>query len=137
MKTAEFTKLLQTVAHAWNNGNALTASECFSNDAVYIEPPDKQLFIGKDQLYKYFGGDNDQSNHMKMIWHNSMFNEETQTGAGEYTFEMDNQNHGVAVIEIKNEKIAVWREYQWSGSMSYDKFLDTSKKFKFSIKDVS
>ena len=36
--------------------DAKKAVECFIDDAVYIEPPDKQFFQGKNQLYQYFGG---------------------------------------------------------------------------------
>jgi hypothetical protein len=39
----DFEKLLHQVAEGWNEGNAQKAAECFSIDAIYIEPPDRQL----------------------------------------------------------------------------------------------
>ena len=34
----EFRQLMQTVADGWNEGDAHKAADCFSQDAVYVEP---------------------------------------------------------------------------------------------------
>jgi hypothetical protein len=136
MITTEFEKLMMTIAEGWNSGNAKIAVACFSEDAIYIEPPDKQLIQGRDKLYDYFGGD--AGADMKLTWHNLFFNEAKQSGAGEYTFEMNGTvHHGVAVVDIKNDLINFWREYDVAGSLSYGDFLKTDgKDFKFTGKDL-
>lgn len=53
-----------------------------------------------------------------MIWHHLFFNETSQKGASEYSFgeQSDKQvDNGVAVVELRGGKIAVWREYQRRG----------------------
>jgi hypothetical protein len=35
---------MQTIAAGWNEGNARKAADCFSEDAIYVEPPEKQLY---------------------------------------------------------------------------------------------
>lgn len=137
MNSKQFKKLMQTVSEEWNEGNTKKASECFADDAIYIEPPDKQFFQGRDQLFVYFGGDSGRKNQMKMKWHNLVFDEHTQVGMGEYTFEMSNMNHGVAVVKIKNGKIKTWREYLWTGKLNYKDFISyQDKKFEFTVKDL-
>ncbi len=47
---------MQTIADGWNEGDARKATDCFSGDAIYVEPPEKQLFHGRTELYEFFGG---------------------------------------------------------------------------------
>jgi hypothetical protein len=67
ISTDEFNLLMQTITEGWNGGNARTpalaggareAANCFSEDAVYLESPDKPLYRGRAELYEFFGGDN-------------------------------------------------------------------------------
>lgn len=127
---------MQTIANGWNTKNAEKAADCFTDDAVYIEPPDKQFFKGKEELYQYFGGDNGFD--MKLQWHNLFFDEEQQTGIGEYTFEFNNMiHHGVTIVELQDGKIKFWREYDTTGTISYDEFIKTDgKQYKFTIKEL-
>src|SRR5262245_48334628 len=53
---AQFRELMETVAAGWNAGDARKASECFTDDALYLEPPDKQFYTGRPALYEFFGG---------------------------------------------------------------------------------
>lgn len=127
---------MQTIADGWNTQNVAKAVECFTEDAIYIEPPDKQLFRGKEELYHYFGGDTGFDMHL--TWHALFFNEDAQTGAGEYTFEMNGiTHHGVALVEINKGKIASWREYDIPSEMAYGDFSKAEdKKFKFTIREL-
>lgn len=127
MNIFKFKKLMQTVADGWNKGNAKKAASCFTINAIYSEPPDKQLYKGRNNLYEYFGGKSAKSGDMKMVWHNLVFDEQKQIGAGEYTFEMHSKNHGVAIVKIENDKISNWREYQWAGNLDFDSFLGKNK----------
>lgn len=44
--TDEFTRLMNRVAEAWNTGNARKAAECYTEDVVYLEPPDQLVYMG-------------------------------------------------------------------------------------------
>ncbi len=137
MNLQEFKELMQTVAKGWNTKNAAMAVDCFTQDAIYIEPPDKQFFKGKDELYQYFVGDTGID--MRLIWRNLFFDEANQTGVGEYTFEMNGiSHHGVSIVELQDRKIRLWREYDIVTNLSYEEFLKTEgKKFMFTIKDLA
>ena len=43
MTSAEFRHLLEMLADAWRRGDARAAADCFAEDAVYTEPPDRQV----------------------------------------------------------------------------------------------
>jgi hypothetical protein len=63
MTEPEFERLMQTIADGWNEGNARKAADCFSEDVIYSEPPEKQLYRGRDELYEFFGGDRHRYSH--------------------------------------------------------------------------
>ena len=132
MRTKEFKQLMQTVADGWNNYAPEKSVECFTDDIIYMEPPDKQLVIGKENLFKYF----DNPKPMKLIWHNLMFDEKGQIGSGEFTFTMEGrqENHGVVVVELENGKIKFWREYYKISDLNYNDFISKkNKKFEFEL----
>jgi ketosteroid isomerase-like protein len=113
---------MRTVAAGWNAGNARQAADCFSEDAIYLEPPDKQLYRGRAELYEFFGGDRGTEIPMRMTWHHLAFNEEEQVGFGEYTFEMHGRYHGIVVVKLEAGMIQYWREYQYPGELEWDEF---------------
>jgi len=120
--TTEFRKLLQTVADGWNEGNARRAADCFTENAFYSEPPAKQLYIGRESLYEFFGGDKKPEPPMKMVWHHLAFDEKEQIGFGEYTFQMNNRYHGIVIVKVENGKIRNWREYQYKSGLDWREF---------------
>ena len=122
LSTNEFNQLMQTVADGWNEGNARKATDCFSEDAIYVEPPEKQLYHGRAELYEFFGGDNGTDLPMKMTWHHLAFNEEEQVGFGEYTFQLHGCYHGIVVVKIVAGLIKAWREYQYRSELNWEEF---------------
>ena len=124
---SEFKQLLQTVAEGWNEGDARKAADCFSADAIYTEPPDKQVYVGREALYRFFGGDSGRPDAMTMVWRHLVFDEESQVGAGEYSFTYGSTVHGVAMIKIREGLIANWREYQYGSDLSWDEFTGKNK----------
>lgn len=118
----EFRQLMQTVADGWNEGDVRRAADCFSEDAVYVEPPDKQLYHGRAELYEFFGGDSGTDLPMKMSWHHLAFNEQEQVGFGEYTFEMHGRYHGIVVVQVAAGLIKNWREYQYRTELNWEAF---------------
>ena len=122
MTAAEFERLMHTTADAWNEGNASKAADCFSEDAIYVEPPEKQLYHGRAELYEFFGGDSGTDTPMKMTWHHLAFNEGEQTGFGEYTFEMHGRYHGMVMVKIEAGLIKYRREYQYQSELGWEEF---------------
>jgi len=114
---------METVAAGWNEGDARRAADCFNDDAIYMEPPDKQMYHGRQALYQLFGGGKKQQSATHLSWHHLAFDAPSQIGFGEYTFAtMNHQYHGVAVVKIASGKIASWREYQYRSDLSWQLF---------------
>ena len=123
MNADGFYALARRLATAWSEQNTEAAVDCFTPDAIYMEPPDIQIYQGHEQLRPYFAALG-AGTYMRFdyLW----FDEERQVGAGEYAFGVTgkpNADHGVVVMEIRNERIAVWREYQRRGPADLDDFL--------------
>lgn len=119
---------MEQLATAWTTQDTDLGLVCFTEDAVYMEPPDVQFYRGHEQLRPYFAA---LKPGMFMKWHSLMFDEATQTGAGEYTFGMTDQpqaDHGVAVVTIEQGVIAFWREYQRKGPQPFTQFLAVEGK---------
>lgn len=115
-----FRRLLRAVAEAWNEGDTKAALACFTEDAKYTEPPDAQHYAGRQALNEFFGGEDPPS--MRMLWHTIVFDEAQQLGAGEYTFHATNTYHGVAMIRLRDDLIANWREYQHRSDLGWEDF---------------
>jgi ketosteroid isomerase-like protein len=119
---------MEEVAQAWSRLDTERALACFAPDAVYMEPPDVQLYIGHAQLRPYFAA---LPPGTFMIFHCMWFDEERQVGAGEYSFGREgaaSADHGVAVVELRDGRIAFWREYQRKGSPHFENFIGVDGK---------
>jgi ketosteroid isomerase-like protein len=114
---------METIAAGWNEGNARKAADCFAEDALYLEPPDRQFFSGRPALYEFFGGGKKPEPPMKMTWHHLAFDEESRVGFGEYSFQMNRRYHGVVVVRLRDGKIANWREYQYESPLEWKEFV--------------
>lgn len=124
----EFTALMERLAKAWSDQDTDAALDCFQWDAMYTEPPDIQIYQGHDQLRPYFAA---LKPGTFMRFHNLWFDEAKQIGAGEYSFGMQDAataDHGVVIVEIRDGKIAVWREYQRKGPASFQDFISAEGK---------
>ena len=123
----EFHNLMENIARGWSTQDTELALISFDEDAIYMEPPNIQYYRGHKQLKPYFD-ELDASHHMK--FHNLWFNEETQSGAAEFTFSYgkDTADVGIVVVELKKGKIKFWREYQQKGPTDFDKFLQIENK---------
>src|SRR5215218_7112162 len=114
---------MERLARTWTDNDTPMSLAHFTEDAVYIEPPDLQRYKGHNELRLFF---NNLTLGTTMTWHNLWFDEATQRGAGEYSFSLDGwaseANHGVAVVEMRDGLIATWREYQRRGPLSFESF---------------
>ena len=113
---------MERVAADWREGNAAKAVECFTEDALYEEPPRKQFHSGRADLFGFFGGEKGTELPMHMTWHHLVFDPVTQVGAGEYTFRLNRQYHGVVMVQLRGGRIARWREYETESSLSFEEF---------------
>jgi hypothetical protein len=127
INTQEFTKLLKRIAEAWNEGDPKKAADCYTEDAIYTEPPANQVYVGRKALYEFFGGDKKPAPRMKMGWHHLAFDEGEQVGFGEYTFEGKNRYHGIVIVKIKEGKVSNWREYQYNSSLEWRDFVGKNR----------
>jgi hypothetical protein len=119
---------LNEVASGWEGGDPERALGAFTHDAVYIEPPDIQLFRGRDELRRYFAA---VPLRTLMRWQGLWFDEASQTGAGEFSFWQEGRvraTHGVAVITLHQGRIALWREYQREGPATFKEFCQAGGK---------
>ena len=123
MDAAAFRALLRGLADAWAALDGDAAAELFTDDAVYMQPPDEQLFVGRDQLRAYFGP-LDPGTYLRLdnVW----FDQDVQRGAVEFTFGVDGQefaDHGVAIVDVGDGRIRAWREYLVKGPADQERFL--------------
>lgn len=126
---------MNTTAEGWSTQNTDMALSCFSEDAVYMEPPSSQYYKGHEQLRPFFKALN--KSH-EMTFHNLWFDEETQTGAGEFTFSYgsDTSSVGVVIIELTDGKISFWREYFTDGPTNFKEFLKVEgKDWEWTVED--
>ncbi len=123
LDTAAFETLMHDLARAWNEGDAARAAECFTEDAVYSEPPDKQLLRGRAALFEFFGGEAGREGEMTMVWHHLAFSPESGVGFGEFSFTYGTTAHGVTVVRLRDGKIANWREYWYESELSWPEFV--------------
>ena len=123
----EFYGLMQNVAKGWSTQNTDLALGSFAKDAIYMEPPNIQYYRGHSQLRPYFDELDDK---YQMTFHNLWFNENTQSGSGEFTFSYgeDISDVGVVVVELEKGKIKFWREYQRKGPTNFREFLQIENK---------
>lgn len=121
-RAADFQRLLHALADAWARNDADGAASLFRDDAVYMEPPAEQLFVGRDQLRAYFSP---LVPGTYLDIHHAWYDEESRCGSVEFTFGTRGQptaSHGVAVIQVVEGLIASWREYQAQGPSSFAHF---------------
>jgi len=128
MDRSEFASLLQRVADGWNRGDPGWAADCFTPDAIYLEPPDAQRHEGRKALVAFFRGDGPTARAMSMTWHHAAYDPDRGLGFGEYTFSVPGSftAHGVAVVTIRDGSIASWREYQYRSDLPFSDFAGPS-----------
>ncbi|GAB4515189.1 MAG: hypothetical protein OHK0046_18330 [Anaerolineae bacterium] len=128
MSRHEFVALMNRLAQAWGEQDTEAGVACFSPDAVYMQPPDVQLYTGHDQLRAYFGA---LQPGTYLHYHTLWFDEDKQTGCAEFTFGMSGKpqaDHGTIVVELQNGLITHWREYVQKGPADFAAFVASEGK---------
>lgn len=120
MNKNEFENLLKSLAEAWTRKDYSSAANFFAEDIRYGDPL-RYSFSGRKQLQAFFEAD--EGYDQKTVWHVIIFDESTQTGAAEYTYEGTYRYHGVVLICLKDNKIFRWREYQHIDHRDWQTFV--------------
>ena len=125
---AGFREVMDRVAEGWTRGITDLALGCFTDDAVFMEPPDRRLYVGRAALREYFDS---METAAVMEWHHLSFDPDTQTGSGEFSFgdpAASRRFHGVAVVGLRDGLIERWQTYQRSGPAAREGFLSEDGK---------
>lgn len=127
LSTADYKRLMNQLAEAWNTNEAERAVNLFADDAVYSAPPSSRVRRGRQELFSFFGGASGRPRPMKMEWHHLVFDEDSQIGAGEYTFTYEIRTHGTVMVRIVDGKIANWREYEEASPLDWAEFVGPNR----------
>ena len=119
--TPQFEALMNTVAAGWNEGDPRKAADCYTEDALYTEPPDRQVYRGREALYEFFRGVK-PAPPTRMVWHHLAFDAKEQVGFGEYTFHGNSRYHGIVIMKLRGGRISNWREYQYKSEVPWEEF---------------
>ena len=134
---ASFGSVMATLADAWSTQDSRRALGCFTQDALYMQPPDLQLYRGRDELERLFRGLRPGT---FMKFHHLAFDPKAQVGFGEFSFGRAGDakaDHGVVVVTLRGDRIAVWREYFQEGPSSFADFVGVEgKTWKWTGKDL-
>jgi ketosteroid isomerase-like protein len=126
--TEGFRVLFQRLAAAWAAQQTEDALACFTEDAEYMQPPDVQFYAGHDQLRAYFGALRPGTFlRIEHLW----FDAALQMGCVEFSFGKAGRpeaDHGCIVVQLRDGKIAHWREYVQRGPADFDAFISTRGK---------
>jgi hypothetical protein len=118
--SADFGRLMETVARGWNSNDARLAANCFTENALYSSPPNPRIRQGRNALFEFFGGAQGRPRPMHMEWHHLAFDEKEQVGVAEFTFTYDVRTHGIAIVRIAGGQIANWREYEHVSPLDWE-----------------
>ena len=77
---SDFRELMNRLADGWSRQNTEQALSCFTENAVYMEPPNIQFYEGHIQLRPYFAA---LKPGTFIRFRNLWFDESRQIGAGE------------------------------------------------------
>ena len=120
MTRTEFLAVLDRLAAGWAAGNARAVAAEFADSVTYADPI-RYRFGRRSELVPFFepppGGHS-------VVWHRRLFDEATQTGVAEYTYDGHRRYHGAALVEIDGDgRIADWREWQHVSELDWDRFV--------------
>jgi hypothetical protein len=115
-----FHALMARLAEAWNLGDAERAAALFTDDAVYLDPGGKKFYRSRAVLRDLFDRTAKRA-PMKTTWRRVFFDEPTQTGAAEFTFDWGGHAYaGVAIVTLEGGLVSRWREYQVESDSAFE-----------------
>jgi hypothetical protein len=116
--------MLDALAQAWARREYAGAAAWFADHVRYADPL-RYAFTSRSALLAFF--ENDEGRPQRTVWHTRVFDERTQCGAAEYTYDGTHRYHGVALIRVADGRITHWREYQHLDSRPWRDFSATTE----------
>lgn len=100
---------LERAAAGWQAGDAAVVAEAFAEHVEYLDPYGYR-FTRRADLLPFFepppGGHH-------VVWHTILWDDVSEAGAVEYTYEGHHRYHGAAVVRLDSDgRIVLWREWQ-------------------------
>lgn len=111
--------MLTLLADGWTHKEYAAVASQFADDVFYSDP-NHYTFRDRVSLQAFF--EDDEGRPQYCVFHNALFDEIRQLGVAEFTYQGTFRYHGTAWIELKDDKIASWREYQHISSKTWDEF---------------
>jgi Domain of unknown function (DUF4440) len=106
---AQFHAVLERAAAGWHDGDAAAVADCFAEDVEYVDPY-RYHFTRRRDLEPFF---EPPARGHHVTWHTVTWDDDTETGVVEYTYEGDHRYHGAAIVRLDPDgRIALWREWQ-------------------------
>jgi len=123
MTRQEFEAMLQALARGWTERDYEKVVSFFAEDVRYSDPIRYRLG-SRAELLDFFW--DDEGFEQSTVWHDAVFDEKRQIGVAEYTYEGTHRYHGTVWIEIRENLIVRWREYQHTSKLGWKEFWETS-----------
>lgn len=119
MNAEAFRQMLETMASAWTTRDYETVASCFHEELFYSDALNYEHRT-RAELLDFFRDDGGLEQYCR--FHNAVFDEDRQLGVAEYTYRGNQTYFGTVWIEIVDEKIKTWREYQYTTQMARYEF---------------
>jgi hypothetical protein len=119
MNAVDFEEMLRSLANGWTNRDYESVSGHFAADVFYSDSLNYTL-TDRGQLLAFFRDDDGKT--QSCVFHDQVFDESHQVGSAEYTYEGTFRYHGTVWIELKDDKIESWREYQHRSDKDWQTF---------------
>jgi hypothetical protein len=119
MNKGGFASLLRLLADGWTDREYSLVASQFTEDVFYSDPKN-YTFRDRESLLAFFEDDEGRSQSCR--FHNWAFDEERQLGVAEYTYVGTYRYHGTVWIELRDDKIMSWREYQHISDKDWSEF---------------
>ena len=120
MTRDEFIALLAEMEAGWNGNDPDRVAACFAEDVDYADPV-RYGMTSRAELRRFFELPEGASQWVR--WHAIIFDEISQTGAAEYTYEEAQRYHGLVLARVAGGVVTHWREYQHTSDLDHDAFV--------------
>ena len=120
MTRDEFVALLERMKAATDENRADDLAACFAEDVDYSDPL-RYHFRSRAELREFI--DLPEEKLQWVTWHTIVFDEASQTGAVEYSYNETHLYHGLVLVTVANGLVTRWREYQHISEHEFDAFV--------------
>jgi hypothetical protein len=125
MTKDQFAQVLDSLSAGWKNRDYPSVADHFHEQLFYSDPLNYSIRNRRD-LLEFFTDDDGKP--QSCVFHNAVLDEERQIGTAEYTYQGTYLYHGTVWIELKDDKIASWREYQHKSERTWKEFWNIDER---------